>query len=477
MGARRVAGSLKHRRQPNGADMRISLVETLMWLGSRRRKRWTYSQGRVWGVPALKGLPLINSSASTSFPKDFLWGVASAGHQVEGNNVNSDTWFLEHLPGTIFTEPSGDALDHYHRYREDIALIASLGFTTYRFSLEWARIEPAEGLFSEAELNHYQRVLEACHEHGLTPVVTFHHFASPLWLLRAGGWEDPRTPELFARYCDRVMAHLGGLIGVACTLNEPNLAYLIHSIGIPVGSPDLRGTLPMWVAAGERLGIPAERVAYFQFAASESAYDVRLAAHIAGRDAIKARRPDLPVGWTLANSDIQSVDGGQERADRVRRTVNERFLEASRGDDFVGIQTYGRTVFNADGLAPTPADAETNHMGEEIYPQALEATVREAARVAGIPVIVTENGLATEDDAQRVAYLQAAVDGVAACLADGIDVRGYIAWTAFDNYEWIFGYGPRFGLIGVDRATQQRTPKESALWLGRVAAGERVPVS
>jgi beta-glucosidase len=123
-------------------------------------------------------------------------------------------------------------------------------------------------------------------------------------------------------------------------------------------------------------------------------------------------------------------------------------------------------VFNAGGLAPTPAGAATNHMGEEIYPQALEATVREAARVAGIPVIVTENGLATDDDTQRVAYLQAAVDGVAACLADGIDVRGYIAWTAFDNYEWIFGYGPKFGLIAVDRATQERTPKESARWLG-----------
>ena len=166
------------------------------------------------------------------FPQNFLWGVATAGHQVEGNNVNSDIWFLEHLPGTIFAEPSGDAVDHYHRYREDIALIAGLGFSTYRFSLEWARIEPEEGHFSVAELDHYKRVLETCLEHGLTPVVTFHHFASPLWLLRSGGWEGKRTPELFARYCDRVMAHLGDLIGVACTLNEPNLPWLLESFGI-----------------------------------------------------------------------------------------------------------------------------------------------------------------------------------------------------------------------------------------------------
>lgn len=403
------------------------------------------------------------------FPQDFLWGVATAGHQVEGNNVNSDTWFLEQLPGTIFAEPSADAIDHYHRYREDIALIAGLGFTSYRFSLEWARIEPAEGQFSAAALDHYRRVLAACHEHGLTPVVTFHHFTSPLWLLQAGGWEDERTADLFARYCDRVMAHLGDLIGVACTLNEPNLPYLLRELGIPGGSQESRAGNLMWEAAGQRLGLDPRKVASFQFAASEDSFNVRLAAHRAGRDAIKAHRPELQVGWTLANSDIQAVDGGGENANRVRREVNERFLEASRGDDFVGIQTYGRTAFNAEGLAPVPNGVETNQMGEEIYPRAIEATVREAARVAGIPVIVTENGLATEDDTQRVAYLRAAVDGVAACIADGIDVRGYIAWTAFDNFEWIFGYRPKFGLIAVDRATQERTPKESAHWLGSFA--------
>ena len=403
------------------------------------------------------------------FPHDFLWGVATAGHQVEGNNVNSDIWFLEHLPDTIFAEPSGDAVDHYNRYREDIALIAGLGFTSYRFSLEWARIEPEEGHFSVAELEHYKRVLEACHEHGLTPVVTFHHFASPLWLLRSGGWEGGRTPELFARYCDRVMAHLGDLIGVACTLNEPNLPWLLESFGIGGEAPENRGRVPMWAAAAERLGVDASTVAPFQFCSTEAGFNVKLAAHKAATAAIKAHRPELQVGWTLANSDIQSIPGGEETADRVRRDVNERFLEASRGDDFVGIQTYGRTVYGADGHAPAPEGVAVNQMGEEIYPQGLEATIREAWRVAGIPVMVTENGLATEDDTQRVAFLEAAVDGVASCLADGIDVRGYIAWTAFDNFEWIFGYRPMFGLIAVDRSTQERTPKDSARWLGTFA--------
>lgn len=416
-------------------------------------------------------------TVSYPFPPNFLWGVATAAHQVEGNNANSDAWLLEHLPQTMFAEPSGDAIDHYHRYREDIALLASLGFNSFRLSVEWARIEPEEGHFSEAELNHYRRVLEACHEHGLTPVVTYHHFTSPRWLLAAGGWEDARTPELFARYCGKVTEHLGDLIGVACTLNEPNLPWLLKSFGIGGEAPEHRGSVPAWAAAASTLGVGAHKMAPFQFSSTEAGFDVKLEAHRAGTAAIKAWQPDLMVGWTLANSDIQSVDGGQDAADQVRRDVNERFLEASRGDDFVGIQTYGRTVYGPDGLAPAPEGAATNQMGEEIYPQALEATIREAARIAEIPVIVTENGLATEDDTQRVDYYKAAVDGVAACLADGIDVRGYIAWTAFDNYEWVFGYRPKFGLIAVDRTTQQRTPKESAYWLGNMARTDRVLAS
>jgi beta-glucosidase len=408
-------------------------------------------------------------TTTSTFPDGFLWGVATAAHQVEGNNVDSDAWFLEHLPGTIFAEASGDAIDHYHRYREDIALIASLGFTSYRFSLEWARIEPEEGQFSTAELEHYRRVLETCHDHGLTPVVTFHHFTSPRWLLAAGGWEDPRTPELFARYCSKVMEHLGSLIGVACTLNEPNLPWLLAAIGIGGTDSAERAQVPIWAAAAERLGIDAARVAPFQFSATDAGFEVKLAAHRAARAAIKAHRPGLMVGWTLANSDVQAGEGGSERAGQVRRHVNERFLEVSREDEFVGIQTYGRHVFGAEGLCGAAPGMPVNQMGEEVYPEGLEATIREAARVAGVPVIVTENGLATDDDEQRLAYLATATAGVASCLADGIDVRGYIAWTAFDNFEWVFGYRPTFGLIAVDRTTQQRSPKPSAHWLGATA--------
>ncbi len=402
------------------------------------------------------------------FPNGFLWGAATAAHQVEGNNVNNDGWLLEHLPETMFAEPSGDACDHYHRYPQDIALLAELGFNTYRFSIEWARIEPEEGEFSWAILEHYRRVLTTCRDHGLTPVVTFHHFTSPCWLLAAGGWEDARTPDRFARYCERATRHLGDLIGAVCTLNEPNLPRLLAVLGVMPPAEQQRQA-PMWVAASRVLGVAPERVAPFQFTGTDVAFETMLAAHRAGRAAIKAVRDTLPVGWTLANADIQAGPGGEERAATVRREVNEVYLEAVRGDDFVGIQTYGRMRFGPHGLLRPEEGVELNMMGEEVYPEALEATIRQAAAVASVPVLVTENGLATSDDTRRIAYVQRALRGVARCLQDGIDVRGYIYWTALDNFEWIFGYRPTFGLIAVDRATQERTVKPSARWLGKVA--------
>lgn len=407
-------------------------------------------------------------SLQVPFPAGFLWGAATAAHQVEGNNINNDCWLLENLPDTMFVEPSGDACDHYHRYREDIALLAQLGFNAYRFSIEWARIEPEPGQFSQASLDHYRRMLATCLEHGLTPIVTYHHFTSPRWLLAQGGWEDKATPERFARYCERVTHHLGDLIGIACTLNEANLARLLTVAGI-MPPTDQQHQSPMWRAAARALGIAPERVAPFQFSDTDEAFATMLAAHQLGTAAIKAGPGDFPVGMTLALVDIQAAEGGEAQAAQIRRKLNEVYLEALRGDDFVGVQTYTRWRVGPQGRLPVPADTEQTLMGDEFYPEALEATIRQAAQVAGIPVLVTENGIATDDDTRRQVYVQRALHGVANCLRDGVNVRGYIYWTALDNYEWLLGYPPTFGLIAVDRATQQRTVKPSARWLGETA--------
>ena len=163
-----------------------------------------------------------------TFPEGFLWGAATSAHQVEGNNVNSDLWVLEHVKPTLFKEPSGDACDHYHRYAEDIGLLAGLGLNTYRFSIEWARIEPERGQFSKAALEHYRRMLLACRENHVLPVVTLYHFTSPRWFVARGGWENKSAGDDFVRYCEQATKHLGDLIGLAATFNEPNLPMFLR---------------------------------------------------------------------------------------------------------------------------------------------------------------------------------------------------------------------------------------------------------
>ncbi|MCA9984561.1 MAG: glycoside hydrolase family 1 protein [Anaerolineales bacterium] len=407
-----------------------------------------------------------------TFPDNFLWGAATAAHQVEGNNVNCESWVLEHLPDTIFAEPSGDACDHYHRYPEDIALLASLSFNAYRFSIEWARIEPEEGEFSYAALEHYRRMLATCHEHGLKPIVTFHHFTTPCWQMRHGGWLDEKIPDRFARFCERATNHLGDLIAGACTMNEPNLGPLLGRL-LPFNMPDM----PWWGQAATAFGVEPERLGLFQFVKGARMRDLIFTAHRRAFEALHAGPGDFPVGLTLALVDIQAAAGGEAKAAEFQRELNEVYLEQLTGDDFVGVQTYSRMRVGPEGMIPPGDDVEKNQMGEEYYPEALGGTIRLAARIAGVPIIVTENGLASEDDTRRLEYFQRALGCVRDCLDEGIDVRGYFAWSAMDNFEWVSGYGPKFGIIAVDRETQQRTPKPSAGWLGQVARANQLPLT
>jgi beta-glucosidase len=387
----------------------------------------------------------------SAFPDGFLLGTATAAHQVEGGNWNNDWWAWEHQPGSGCAEPSGDACDHWHRWPEDVRMLAGLGFGAYRFSLEWSRIEPEEGEFSRAALDHYRRMCAGCREAGLEPVVTFHHFTTPRWVAARGGWADPATAERFARFCERAARQLSDLVGRACTINEPNIvAHHGYLSGVfPPGErdPDLRRRVA---------GVFAE-------------------AHGRAVAAIKAGPGDPPVGLTLAMSDWQAVAGGEARRDALREEDEQVFLEAARDDDFIGVQTYTRRRVGPDGMLDPEAGVPRTIMGYEFWPQALGATIRRAAEVTGVPVLVTENGVATSDDAERIEYIRRALQAVLGCLADGVDVRGYLYWSALDNFEWSHGYGPTFGLVAVDRATQVRTPRPSAAWLGGVASANALP--
>jgi beta-glucosidase len=406
------------------------------------------------------------------FPRGFLWGAATAAHQVEGGNINSDAWLLEHVESTLYSEPSGDACDHYHLYHDDIALLARLGFNAYRFSVEWARVEPEEGEFSLAQLDHYRRMLAACHEHRIKPMVTLHHFTSPRWLAARGGWESADTARLFERYCERVARHLGDLFSFACTINELNLPIVLQQSGFLHKDEAILASRWRHVAA-RAMAVEPEMFSSFPFCVRSHSRDVLLEAHRRAARVLRASG-NCAVGMTLALPDLQAVPGAEELRDRATAESQDIFLQAASGDDFIGVQCYTRQRVGSGGPLPPEPGAEFTQMGYEFWPDAVEAAIRQASAKSRAPVIVTESGVGSDDDSRRVQYVQRVLSGIAQCLRDGIDVRGFFHWTLLDNFEWLFGYGPKFGLIGVDRKTQRRMVKPSAEWLGNIARNNEV---
>jgi beta-glucosidase len=404
-----------------------------------------------------------------SFPKGFLWGAATAAHQVEGNNINSDMWVLEHVKPTIFQEPSGDACDHYHRYADDIRLLARLGFNAYRFSIEWARIEPEEGAFSNAELEHYRYMLAACRENNLKPMVTFYHFTSPRWFAARGGWEDPASVDLFTRYCERSSRHLGDMVSLATSFNEPNVPQLLKWANFDMGGADVAKEAIRRAAHA----IGSDRFGSFLMANPNVVRDNMIAAHHKGLAAMKSGRGSFPVGVNIAMADDQAA-GPSSGRDRKREEAYGPWLRAAAKSDFVGVQTYTRARVGPDKDLPPEKGVELTQLGYEFWPEALGETIRYASSQAKVPVYVTENGIGTEDDTRRIEYIKRALAGVRKCLDDGIDVRGYIHWSLMDNFEWMMGFRPKFGLVAVDRETQKRTPKPSALFLGQIAKSNSV---
>lgn len=387
-----------------------------------------------------------------TFPQGFLWGAASASHQVEGGNWNNDWWEFEHREGSPCAVPSGDCCDHFWRYPSDIRMLKDLGFAAYRFSIEWSRIEPEQGEISRAALDHYRRMIACCWENDVLPVVTFHHFSSPRWFAAEGGWASPGSADHFARFCETANGHLGDLIGIGCTINEPNIVSLMgYLVGVfPPGHNDMGE----YAAVNENLK----------------------AAHRKGYEAVKSGPGDYPLGQTVAMGDWWAPAGAEEKMAEVRHMHEGQHLEACRGDDFVGVQAYSRTRIGPDGLPLPPEEGVevVTSMGYEFWPRSLEVAIRYGAETTGAPVIVTENGLGHDDDSRRVAYVDEALRGLARCIDDGLDVRGYFYWSLTDNFEWALGYGPKFGIVEIDWETQQRAPRPSAHWLGEIARTNRL---
>ena len=256
-------------------------------------------------------------------------------------------------------------------------------------------------------------------------------------------------PARLGAYAERVGAALGDGIGLACTINEPNIVALMGY---------LLGVFPPGVRDRARF---------------ETVSATMRTSHRAMVEALRAGPGAYPIGLTLSMAEMEAVEGGEGQLAQAVEHLEDAYLRALGGDDFVGVQCYTRLRFGPDGPVDIPEGSRRTKMGYEYRPEVVEHTIRRAAAVSGLPVVLTETGISTDDDTERVAFIDAAFEGVSSCLGDGLDVRGFFYWSLLDNFEWRLGYQQRFGIVDCDRTTFVRTPKPSAAHLGRIAATHR----
>lgn len=395
-------------------------------------------------------------------PSSFLWGASTAGHQIEGNNVNSDAWIMENVKPSIFPERSGDACDSLHRYPEDIALLKRLGLNSYRFSIEWARIEPVEGVFSTAMLDYYKRVIGCCHDAGILPCVTFNHYVNPAWFAASGGLMRADGPEIFARYCETAARHLADGMYMGFTLNEPQAPIIVD---ILTQGRDRGKLISMERAAAQACG--SGHFVTWKTIDPVTGVEPAIRAHKLGYAAIKSVRGSLPVGVCLATIDYRGI-GPNNVAAAVREKVDGPWMAAAKeAGDFVGVQNYWPLFFDDKGFTAAPKGLESDGYFAFDF-DSLANCVRDTHAATGKAILVTENGLNSLDDSKRIRYMTHVLERLGAVVDQGIPLLGYLHWSLIDNYEW-GSYESRFGLAEVDRTSFKRIPKPSAWVLGQFA--------
>jgi beta-glucosidase len=396
------------------------------------------------------------------FPGNFLWGAATSAYQVEGGNTRADWWQWEKETGK---EPSGDACRHYELYEQDFDLAKGLHHNAHRLSLEWSRIEPEEGKFSEEALEHYLNVVLALKARGIEPLVTLHHFTNPAWLAQKGGWENPGTVKLFLKYTDFVLEKLASQTRYWITINEPTV-YVYESYIMGLWPPQAKS---LWRARTVENHLAAAHI---------KAY--RLIHETYRRE--KMQPPLVSIAQHMQDFVPCVPDFRNKLAAFLRhRLFNLGLIDKFRRHkalDFIGVNYYSRqrvevqkwgvrNLFMDICVKEEHRVPETNSSGWEVYPEGL---CRVLLRLKGyhLPIVITENGICTPDDALRWRYIEAHLRSVHRAIREGAPVTGYLYWSLMDNFEWHDGFGPRFGLIGIDYPTQQRTVRESAVQFGKV---------
>ena len=419
-------------------------------------------------------------NASGGFPPGFLWGSATAAHQVEGQNFNNDWWDWEQTPGHIkIGDSSRVACDWWNgRYRDDFALARSLGHNTHRLSVEWSRVEPRAGEWDPVAWRFYRDLLAEAHANGLTPLVSLHHFTTPRWLAEHGGWENPAVAGLFARMAGKAVLELGEQCTFWVTLNEPVLyarnGYLEGAW--PPGHKSLGRTQRVMANL-----LRAHAAAYHALKAAQPAAQVGMAHHLrvflpyrSALDRLMARF----FHWTLNRAMLLALEDG---CLRFPLGTGRAVPEARGTQDFIGVNYYFSEQVAFDVKQPgalfrrpvpqawaTARQAALQWFGlGDPNPQGLSLVLRELSNY-GKPIYITENGLFASDDDMQARYLVSHVAAVQRAVREGAAVRGYYWWTLVDNFEWTEGYRLRFGLFQLDLETQQRTPREVAGLYARI---------
>ncbi|MDD5251897.1 MAG: glycoside hydrolase family 1 protein [Patescibacteria group bacterium] len=425
--------------------------------------------GRLEGLDYLSELPQPrpHNHEPRMFPSGFLWGAATSSHQVEGGNTKNDWYRWEQVPGHIVDgSVTGAADDEYNRYEQDFDLAAGFHQNAHRLSLEWSRIEPAEGQWDMEEVLHYRRVLEALRARGMTTMVTIWHFTLPQWFADRGGWEERDAVKLFVRYVEFVARELGDLVDFWNTVNEPTI-YLGQSYSIGVWPPGVSNQFRM-LRVFRRLA-KAHSMAY------ETLHRV-----LDGRG--------RPVMVGMAQNVITFEPYRKESmadsyfvwfADRLFN--HQFFLWTKKRHDFIGINYYFHyrikyvpTKFTQFFYEVHAENRTQSDLGWEINPQGIFQAIMGMARYK-LPIIITEHGVANADDSKRPRMIIAALMEVYHAIRAGVDIRGYFHWSLVDNFEWEKGFSGRFGLIAVDFATQKRTPRRSAYVYAEICETNGVP--
>jgi len=386
----------------------------------------------------------MNQDTRHSFPKGFLWGAATSSHQIEGRLHNDWTEWessvarLEDLKNQGLDPlefQSGLAANSWEKLEDDIECLKAIKATAYRFSIEWSRVEPEEGVFNEEAILKYHHFIIRLREEGIEPFVTLWHWPLPLWLKNKGSWTNKETVTFFQRYAEKLVISFPE-VRFWLTLNEPH---------IYAGNSYVQGKWP-----------PQKKNLWLYYKVLKNL----IRAHIVAYKAIKTHLPEAQVGVVTNNMDFQGASFFDKiLVNGVRWWWNRWFLNHIKNyHDIIGVNFYFRKLFK-NGVARSPIN-KISDMGWELYPQGIEAVLKELQQY-NKPIYITENGLADEHDTHRAWYIREVLTSVQKAIADGVDVRGYFYWSLLDNFEWSDGFAPKFGLFTVDRTTWERKPRPS----------------